>query len=158
MPQRFLTVSELIDRCSPPNEEYRTTWMRRVRDWSNVGLLHTSHRHHEGSGRHRLYSPSAVYVAGVLLRMADLGVPIGYLARIARLIQTPRRTEGEQQFKQFWREAKTLTNPQDAHMAITPERGGDRTYYRHSFGPIELLDDQAWATINLTRTFRQLKT
>jgi hypothetical protein len=90
--------------------------------------------------------------------MADLGVSVGYLGRIARLIRAPLRTEGEQEFKRFWQQAKALTNPQDAYLAITPERGGVRTYFRHSFGPIELLDDEAWATLNLTRTFCRLKT
>jgi DNA-binding transcriptional MerR regulator len=157
MPRRFLTVSELVDRCSPPNKEYRTIWLRRARDWSNIGFLPTARGQHEGSGRHRLYSSDAVFLAAVLFRMADLGVPVGYLERIARLIRTPRQTEGEQEFKRFWQEAKALTNPKDAHLAIAPERGGVRTYYRHSFGPIELLDDEAWAVINLTRTFRGLK-
>jgi DNA-binding transcriptional MerR regulator len=165
MARRLLTVSELVDRCSPPNEEYRTTWLRRARDWSSIGLLHTSHRQHEGSGRHRLYSPHTVYVAAVLFRMADLGVPIGNLTRIARLIQKPRRTKHELEFKRFWEKAKDLVaHPQvegaDAYLAITLEPGGpdvSPTFYDHSWGPIELKDDLAWVTINLTVTFRRLK-
>jgi DNA-binding transcriptional MerR regulator len=156
MPQRLLTVSELVDRCSPPIEDFRAVWLRRARDWSNIGILPTA-RQHEGSGHHRLYGADTVFLATVLFRMADLGVPVGYLARIARLIRSPRRTEGEQEFKRFWQEARALTNPKDAHMAIRPEPGGIRTFYRHSFGPIEFPDDGTWATINLTQTFRKLK-
>jgi hypothetical protein len=157
MHRRLLTVSELVNRCSPPTEDYRTVWLRRARDWSNIGMLPTARRQHEGSGRHRLYGTDTVFLAAILFRMADLGVPVGYLARISRLIRAPRRTEREQEFKRFWQEAKTLTNPaEDALMAIRPAPGKDLTYYEFGFGPVAFDDDGAWATMNLTRTFRKL--
>src|SRR4051794_8280344 len=105
MPQ-LLTVSEVVDCCTPPNDKLRTTWLRRLRDWSNIGLLDISERHREGTGRHRLYTPGAVYVAAVLLRLADLGVPVGTLTPVAQLIQRPNRTRAEQEFRRFWAEVK----------------------------------------------------
>jgi hypothetical protein len=155
MRRPLLTVSGLVEAAGPPTEEVKPLWLRRARDLSSIGALPVTRRH-EGTGRHRLYSVETVYLAAVLFRMADLGVPIGYLARIARLITKPRRAiEREQEFQAFWQEAKTMTNPQDAHMAIQPAPGLG-TFYEKSFGPIAVLDG-AWAVINLTRTFRQLK-
>jgi hypothetical protein len=94
--------------------------------------------------------------------MADLGVPIGNLSRVARLIQSPHRTRVEQDFKRFWQKAKAeLAHREgegdDAYLAITPEPGSVSTFYECGWGPIKLRDDLAWVTINLTVTFRRLK-
>jgi DNA-binding transcriptional MerR regulator len=153
---QLLTVSEVVDCCAPPNDELRTTWLRRLRDWSNIGLLEISGRHREGTGRHRLYSLDAVYVAAVLLRMADLGVPVSYLARIARLIQRPTRTKPEQEFRRFWAEAKKVDREEDAYFAIKPEPRGVRTFYKNGWGPLAIDDDAAWVTIKLTAVFCRL--
>src|SRR5690349_6248110 len=91
MPRRAFTVSELTAACEPPDEETRSLWLRRVRDWSNIGIV-PANRQHEGTGRHRLFSPDAVYATAVLLRFADLGIPIGNLRSLARLINAPRRS------------------------------------------------------------------
>jgi DNA-binding transcriptional MerR regulator len=157
MPRRLLTVSELIDCCSPPTEERRSVWLRRARDWSNVGLLPASAQEHEGSGRHRRYRHDTVYLASVLLRMADLGVSIGDLARISDLIRTPGRTTSGQRFKAFWEAAKTHSSLQPAYIAIAPGHGTANTQYITSFGPIHVLEDRSWAMLNLTQTFRALK-
>jgi DNA-binding transcriptional MerR regulator len=155
MPRRALTVSELTAACKPPDEETQSLWLRRVRDYSNVGILRAT-RQHEGTGRHRLYGPDAIYATAVLLRLADLGIPIGNLRNLARLINAPRRTKAELEFQRFWREAKTLVNPLDACLAIKPERGDPvKTFYRQSWGAMTV-DDTAWAVLNLSYLFRKL--
>jgi DNA-binding transcriptional MerR regulator len=155
--QQLLTVSEVVDCCAPVSDELRTTWLRRLRDWSSIGLLEISEHHREGTGRHRLYSPGAVYVAAVLLRMADLGVPVGTLARIARLIQHPTRTTAEQEFRRFWAEVKKLAAPNNAYLAITPEIGGVRAFYNYGWAPIVISGDAAWVAVNLTAIFSRIK-
>jgi hypothetical protein len=153
---RSLTVSEVVDGCAPPNDELRTTWLRRLRDWSSVGLLDVYARHREGSGRHRLYARDAVYVAAVLLRMADLGVPIGTLTPIARLIQKPNRTNLEQAFRRFWSDVKKIAgepHAPPAYLAIRQVPSEEKTYYRYGREPIAIVDDAAWVIINLTAVF-----
>jgi DNA-binding transcriptional MerR regulator len=155
MPRRALTVSELTAACKPPDDETQSLWLRRVRDYSNVGMLPAT-RQHEGTGRHRLFSRNAIYATAVFLRLADLGIPIGNLRNLARLINAPRRTKAELEFQRFWREAKTLVHPQDAYLAIKPMRGNPgNTFYRLGWGAMTA-DDNAWAVLNLTRLFRKL--
>jgi hypothetical protein len=132
-------------------------WLRRARDWSNAGVLPASGQGHEGSGRHRQYRPDTVYLAAVLLRMADVGVPIGDLTRISALIRAPHRTAPERQFKLFWDQAKSLANPLDAYLAIAPDHASGTTYYVTGFGPIQITNDQSWAILNLTQAFRKLR-
>jgi DNA-binding transcriptional MerR regulator len=155
MPLRALTVSQLTAACKPPDEETQSLWLRRVRDYSNLGILPAT-RQHEGSGRHRLFSPDAKFATAVLLRFADLGIPIGNLQGLARLINAPRRTKAELEFRRFWREANTLVSRQDAHLAIRPIRGDpDNIAYCQSWGRMTFGDD-AWAVLNLTHLFRKL--
>jgi DNA-binding transcriptional MerR regulator len=155
MPRRALTVSELTASCKPPDEETQALWLRRVRDYSNLGILPAT-RQHEGTGRHRLFSPDAKFATAVLLRFADLGIPIGNLRSLAQLINTPRRTKAQLEFQLFWREAKTLANLQDAYLAIRPIRGDPiNSFYRQSWG-VMTTDDTAWAVLNLTYLFRKL--
>jgi len=156
MPRRAFTVSELTAACEPPDEETRSLWLRRVRDWSNIGIV-PANRQHEGTGRHRLFSPDAVYATAVLLRFADLGIPIGNLRSLARLINAPRRTATERTFRQFWRAAKSLASPLDAYLAITPKREDPGiTFYVLGWGNMILSSEDGWACINLTRVFRKL--
>jgi DNA-binding transcriptional MerR regulator len=157
MPRRALTVSELTAACVPPDEETRSLWLRRLRDWSSIGILPAA-RQHEGTGRHRLFSRDAIYATAVLLRLADLGIPIGNLRSVARLINAPRRRAAEQEFRRFWREAEMLPHAVDAYyLAITPKRGEPGiTFYRQVQGRMILDNDDAWAVINLTQLFRKL--
>jgi hypothetical protein len=156
MQRRALTVSELTDACKPPDEETRLLWLRRVRDWSNIGIVPAT-RQHAGTGRHRLFRPDAVYVTAVLLRLVDSGYPIRNLSTVAKLINAPRRTAAEQEFHRFWRDAITLAKRQDAYVAFTPERGDQgTTSYRYRWGKMTTNDDDAWALMNLTRVFRKL--
>jgi hypothetical protein len=157
MPRRLLTVSELVDVCFPPTEAHRGLWLRRAREWSTAGVLPPSEHHHQGSGRHRLYDFDSVYLAAVLFHVSDLGVPVGVLARISRLIRAPRRTPWEQDFIKFWRAVKTQKNKEHAYLAIAPVPGQDLVYYKYNFGPVFMPEGGAWATINLTVTFAKLK-
>jgi DNA-binding transcriptional MerR regulator len=159
MAQQLLTVSEVVDCCAPPSDELRTTWLRRLRDWSNIGLLHISGRYREGAGRHRLYSPDAVYVAAVMLRLADLGVPVGTLIPVAEIIQRPSRARRKQDFRNFWAEAKQLGAASDeAFLAIRPEPRSDGTFYEFGWGAVAAINSgDAWAIISLTAVFSRLE-
>jgi hypothetical protein len=104
-----------------------------------------------------LFRPDAVYATAVLLRLADLGIPIGNLRSVARLINVPRRRATEQEFRRFWREAKMSANAEDAYLAITPKRGEPGfTFFRQGRREMILDNDDAWAVINLTHLFRRL--
>ena len=155
MPRRLVTVSELVEICSPPSDDHRALWLRRAREWSAAGVLPPSQRHQQGSGRHRLYDFNSIYLAAVLFRMSDLGVPVGVLAQISRLIRSPNRTRAERDFRKFWRGAADLTEP-NAYLAISPVPGDEAAYYQQSYGSMKLAEG-AWAVINLSVTFAQLK-
>jgi DNA-binding transcriptional MerR regulator len=161
----IVPVSELVEICAPPTEAHRALWLRRAREWSSAGVLPPARRHQQGTGRHRLYDLDAVYLGAVLFRMSDLGVPIGVLARIARLIRNPRRTQAERDFREFWQAAieKSTWQPQNAfrtvlahYLAVAPVPGQESAYYRTAVGSIGL-DEGAWAVINLSVTFAQLR-
>lgn len=162
MPSRLVTVSELVEICAPPSDAHRALWLRRARDWSAAGVLPPTRRHHEGTGRHRLYDFDLVYLATVLFRMSDLGVPVGVLAQISRLIRAPRRTKAEIEFKKFWKDAiqeKGATSS-EAYLAVAPvpNKESESAYYRTGRGSISFNNDGAWAVINISIIFRKLAT
>jgi DNA-binding transcriptional MerR regulator len=163
----IVTVSELVGICAPPTDAHRALWLRRAREWSSAGVLPPAKRHQQGTGRHRLYDLDAVYMGAVLFRMSDLGVPIGVLAQIARVIQNPRRTQAEREFREFWRNAIDKSTMGEAfqaafqthlahYLAVAPVPGQESAYYRTAVGSIRL-DEGAWAVINLSVTFAQLR-
>jgi hypothetical protein len=49
----------------------------RCRHWAKLGLLVSTDRHAEGTGRHKLYDERAVYDAALLIILADAGVEPG---------------------------------------------------------------------------------
>ncbi len=156
MPQRLITVSELIERCAPPSEKHRALWLRRAREWSGAGILPTAKRQRQGSGRHRLYDFDTLYLAAVLFRISDLGIPIGVLGSISALIQPPHRTKERREFAEFWRQARDPTSDH-VYLGVAPVPGEtDAVSYEIGFSSIQFLDG-AWAAINLTVTFQQLK-
>jgi DNA-binding transcriptional MerR regulator len=163
MPERLLTVSELVDICSPPDEESRSIWTRRLRDWSNAGILPTARRHHEGTGRHRLYHRDTAYLAAVMLCMADQGVSVRALENLAGMLHRPgRNISSVREFKQFWRDARTSAASfpfplhRGVHLAISLDREGTLSWYI-DYGPLSV-EGGAWTIVNLTFIFRQLKT
>src|SRR5689334_10863971 len=93
---RYSTVSELVDKCgpvlSPPSEavvdeERRRIWLRRARHWSAMDILPSAPASRDGTGHHRLYEEKAIYIAAVLLRIADLGVSLSVTRDVAKALQ-----------------------------------------------------------------------
>lgn len=158
MPARLIPVSELVDRCSPPSEEHRTLWLRRARQWSDADILPAAKRQRQGTGRHRLYDFDTIYRAAVLFRFADLGLPVGVIAAVSRLISPPHRNKNRRNFIDFWKQAKASGDARQIYLAVAPVLGGqDTAEYQIAYGPFPLTGGKAQAVINLTSTFAQLK-
>ena len=79
----FYPVAEIAARLGPKSERQRDLWLRRLRHWSLTGVLDPVGRRHTGTGHHRLYNTETLHIAAVLMRLADLGVPLGPLKVIA---------------------------------------------------------------------------
>jgi hypothetical protein len=161
MNRTLLTVAQLIERCVPPSPELLGPWRRRLRDLTNIGAVPAAARQHEGAGKHRLYRPSVVPLAAVLLRMGDRGVQIGDISGVGRMILHPRKIH--QGVKQIWSRAwaEDLYGEAEAWLAIAPIplRGGFR--FSAGFGPVRLPDSpgepDTWIVTYLSRIFRQIK-
>src|SRR5690349_4461544 len=97
----LLSVAQLVDRTAPPTENQVALWQRRVRLWSDAGIL-TTVGPHEGTGKHRRYSDSVVYLAAVLLRISDFVTETSTLKRIAISIQASLKGRN---FSRMWRDA-----------------------------------------------------
>src|SRR5437868_6511649 len=84
----YLTISALIERCAPFNEEQRAAWTRRARHWSMAGqVLPKEPKPRRGSGRHRRYRTEDIYLIAVMFRLSDSMLPIGTLNAISEIIQ-----------------------------------------------------------------------
>jgi hypothetical protein len=101
-----------------------------------------------------------MYLAAVLFRMSDLGVPVGVLTQISELIRSPRRAKAEIEFKKFWQDTihEKGSALNHAYLAVAPVPGqeNESAYYRTGYGSISLNDDGAWAVINLSIVFEKL--
>jgi hypothetical protein len=99
------TVSELVARLGARSERQADLWLRRVRHWSTFGLLDPVGLQHTGSGRHRQFGVEALYVAAVLMRLADRGLPVGVLRLIASgLAKSLKGPDAE--YARLWEAAK----------------------------------------------------
>ncbi len=77
-----LTLSALIDKLGPP-QETRGTVTRRIRHWTNSGLIPTVEEHPElGQGHYRTYGIVGAVVAAVLLELSDYKLPVSALEKI----------------------------------------------------------------------------
>jgi hypothetical protein len=75
-----LAVSDLADALAITHKlGDRDEVMRRLRYFTSEGLLETIGSVHTGSGRKRLYSPSALIKAVVLLRLFQSGATVGVM-------------------------------------------------------------------------------
>jgi DNA-binding transcriptional MerR regulator len=107
---RFLTVSELAEACCPRNAEGEVDrdrlrlWIRRLRHWSQLGILPERAMRQIGAGQHRLYGADLVYLAAILLRASGTGISVGVIKEISKKLQ--RETQGKRSLAQFWRDAK----------------------------------------------------
>jgi DNA-binding transcriptional MerR regulator len=96
------TVSELASCVGATSPRQQDLWLRRLRHWTTLGIIEAAGPHHVGSGRARMYGPEAPYLAAVLLRLADLGLPVGTLKLIAKKLSIGT----DQKFDEFWNAAK----------------------------------------------------
>ena len=55
---------------------------RKIRHWTNVGLLPASINSKEGKGKHRGYDPSSLHLAQVLLIFDGLGICTSHMTRL----------------------------------------------------------------------------
>jgi DNA-binding transcriptional MerR regulator len=112
---RYLTVSELVDRCSPVgveaglDEERRRIWLRRARHWTAMGILPSAPASRDGTGHHRRYEEKVVYIAAVLFRISDLGVSVSVMRDVARDLQrleSGLNLSGDDlKLRKFWQQA-----------------------------------------------------
>jgi len=89
-----LTVSDLARFIAPlvshprePTEEDVEFAIRRIRNWTVAGALKPIGDPHSGSGKHRRYDESSVYIAATLSVLADTDQSIGTLLTVASLIR-----------------------------------------------------------------------
>jgi hypothetical protein len=79
-PEKGLSVSDLADALATKHKlGDRDEIMRRLRYFTTEQLLETVGSMHTGSGRKRLYPPSALIKAVVLLRLFQSGATVGVM-------------------------------------------------------------------------------
>jgi hypothetical protein len=78
--EKHLAVSEIAEILAKQHKlgEYDEV-LRRLRYFTSEGLLETVGSLHTGSGRRRLYPPSAMITAVVLLRLFQSGATVGLM-------------------------------------------------------------------------------
>jgi hypothetical protein len=170
---RYLTVSELVDKCGPAlspeetavDEERRRIWLRRARHWSTMGILPSAPASRDGTGHHRLYEEKAIYIAAVLLRIADLGVSVNVTRDVAKALQLQRSgTDFGKGFPQCWRQAVAGKPPGNYYLVIWITHDG--FVYVDGIGPEQDLgslpaliepDDAPVVVLSLTQIFAMVR-
>src|SRR5271166_668084 len=130
---RYLTVSELVDRCRPVlapqdsnlDEERRRIWLRRARHWSTLDILPSAPASRDGTGHHRRYEEEAVYIAAVLLRIADLGVSVSITRDVAKALQLQQSgADFSESFPRWWQQAVAGKPPGNYYLIIAITHDG----------------------------------
>jgi hypothetical protein len=87
--EKQLAVSDIADILANRHllGEYEEV-LRRLRYFTSEGLLKTVGSLHTGSGRRRLYPPSALITAVVLLRLFELGATVGRMKEYMTALQS----------------------------------------------------------------------
>jgi hypothetical protein len=80
-------IAPLVSNSREPSEEDIEFAIRRIRNWTVAGALVPVGDHHSGSGKHRRYDDSSVYIAATMSVLADADQSIGVLLAVARLIR-----------------------------------------------------------------------
>jgi hypothetical protein len=101
-----LTVPQLAEICGPFNGKGKVNpdrlriWIRRLRHWITLGILPSS----------IAYDSDEVYVAAILLRIADTSLPAPLLKSLSAELHSKieRRRSG---FAKIWREATGIPRP-----------------------------------------------
>jgi len=133
------TVSELADRVGAKSPQQRDLWLRRLRHWTTMGVLTPVGDQHTGTGHARRYGEDALYTAAALLRLGDLGLPIGSIKAVARYIADQRVEDSA--FEGLWQDAKNPLPGAKApvFLAVMTGRsvitGGDVTWVAITRGP-----------------------
>jgi hypothetical protein len=87
-PEKGLSVSDLADALATKHKlGDRDEIMRRVRYFTTEQLLETIGSMHTGSGRKRLYPPSALIKAVVLLRLFQTGATVGMMKSYMKALE-----------------------------------------------------------------------
>jgi DNA-binding transcriptional MerR regulator len=173
---RYLTVSELVDRCAPVatspsdeepeiDEDRRRIWLRRARHWSDMDILSSAPASRNGTGHHRRYQEKDVFIAAVLLRISDLGVSFGVTRDIAGALRLDkRRAYVGEDFPKTWRQAISGKPPGIYHLATWISHEG--IVFVDAFGPEQRLGsldrfldiaDAPMIVVSLTRIFEIIR-
>jgi DNA-binding transcriptional MerR regulator len=70
-----ISVGEIAKRLAPIAPDIKNTFSK-VRHWSREGMMFPVAGMHEGTGRARLYSDSAIYEAAILLLATNAGLNV----------------------------------------------------------------------------------
>jgi len=101
---KLLYVADFVDRCAPPTEDRRPTWVRRCQLWADAGILPAPTPQPKDSGRRRrVYREDTVPLAAVLLRLSDPGIEASLLEWISTALQEDSKGRGR--FARFWKAA-----------------------------------------------------
>jgi hypothetical protein len=79
------TVSDLAEALAPIAPDVAGT-IQRIRHWTREGVLQPIAFAHGGPGKHRRYSPAAVYSAAVLHVLTIAGLPVSQSQFLGRLM------------------------------------------------------------------------
>jgi DNA-binding transcriptional MerR regulator len=83
---RALTVSDLAEALAPIAPDVAGT-IQRIRHWTREGVLQPIAFAHSGPGKHRRYSPAAIYSAAVLHVLTIAGLPVSQSQFLTQLMQ-----------------------------------------------------------------------
>jgi hypothetical protein len=165
-----LTVSDLARFIAPlvshprePTEEDIEFAVRRIRNWTVAGALKPVGDPHSGSGKHRRYDDSSVYIAATLSVLADSDQSIGTLLTVALLI---RNLFGDKPLigKIFERWNQAVKGTEDIFLVLSTVRGKGDARQRGTAQILASLDEvkealqncRSGAFVNLTAIFAQL--
>jgi hypothetical protein len=136
---KLLYVADFVDRCAPPTEDRRPTWIRRCQLWADSGILPMPTPQPNRSGRRRrVYREDAVPLVAVLLRVSDLGLETDFLKSISVALQ--KDSKGRGRFARFWK-AALKGDRSTAYISFSPQAG--RATYRYDEQEFGL---QAWTS------------
>jgi hypothetical protein len=156
---KLLYVADFVDRCAPPTEDRRPTWIRRCQLWADAGILPMPTPQPNQSGRRRrVYREDTVPLAAVLLRISDLVIETSILERISTTLQNDSKGRGR--FARFWRDALN-GNRSTAYISFSPQTG--KPLYRYDgreFGLVawtSTLADEPEIFLNLAAVFAEVR-
>jgi hypothetical protein len=152
----LLSVSQLVERTAPPTEDHIALWQRRVRLWSDAGILPTAGPDHGGGTRKRWrYRESTIHLAAVLLRLSDFGVETSIIDRISKAIQ--RNSKGRGAFSRFWRDA-IAGNRNTSYVMFTLDEESLFLFDEHGYGlGTFTLHEEPGLFLNLSGVFEEVR-